>query len=311
MPELSRNVSCDTTGPRFGTRREPSANNSIAAISISPLSRMGAPRQSLSLLYGVPIHLEPAHSGRTWIDFPARGAGLPDPRPQCEYAKLTAWRATKGPPLSGKPMRTCQLRGARSTQTSHPRFGRGSGVVGSRIRPLSTSSPEMPYSSSQQAKPPRSESRRSRSVTARTAGSLVPVRLLRWHDGRPPVSCSTGPSPFAWHAGADSGRRTLRRQGASFRGATAERIPCHAVINATAHGASYLPGGMVRLSWAGLRAHFQPGKSFACLIQLWICCPCAPSSVVSLTYRLRSVVPSGGGGSKSAPPKKTTLTETS
>src|SRR5262249_49475925 len=57
--------------------------------------------------------------------------------------------------------------------------------------------------------------------------------------------------------------------------------------------------------------HFQPCTRPACSIHSSISGPCASSSVLTLTYRLLSVVPSGGGGSNSAPPRKTTFTDTS
>jgi len=60
-----------------------------------------------------------------------------------------------------------------------------------------------------------------------------------------------------------------------------------------------------------LDPHFQPGTRPTCSIHLCISGPCTSSRVFTLTYRVRSVVPSGGGGSNSAPPKKTTFTETS
>jgi len=55
----------------------------------------------------------------------------------------------------------------------------------------------------------------------------------------------------------------------------------------------------------------QPGVRLASSIHLCSSGRCASSIVVTLMYRVRSVVPSGGGESKSAPPRKTTFTETS
>ena len=55
----------------------------------------------------------------------------------------------------------------------------------------------------------------------------------------------------------------------------------------------------------------QPGVRLASSIHSCSSGRCTSSTVVTLTYRVRSVVPSGGGESKSAPPRKTTFTETS
>jgi hypothetical protein len=57
--------------------------------------------------------------------------------------------------------------------------------------------------------------------------------------------------------------------------------------------------------------HFQPGTRPACSIHLRISGPCSSSRDFTLTYRVRSVLPSGGRESNYAPPKKTTFTETS
>jgi uncharacterized protein YdhG (YjbR/CyaY superfamily) len=55
----------------------------------------------------------------------------------------------------------------------------------------------------------------------------------------------------------------------------------------------------------------QPGVRLASSIHRCSSGRRASSSVVTLMYRVRSVVPSGGGESKSAPPRKTTFTEMS
>src|SRR5438876_3685913 len=61
------------------------------------------------------------------------------------------------------------------------------------------------------------------------------------------------------------------------------------------------------------RDHLQvhPGVRLASSIHSSSSGRCASSRVVTLMYRVRSVVPSGGGEAKSAPPRKTTFTETS
>jgi hypothetical protein len=57
--------------------------------------------------------------------------------------------------------------------------------------------------------------------------------------------------------------------------------------------------------------YFQPAVRPACSIHFCNSGVCASSRLVTLMYRVRSVVPSGGGDSKSAPPRKRTFTETS
>ena len=57
--------------------------------------------------------------------------------------------------------------------------------------------------------------------------------------------------------------------------------------------------------------HLQPGVRPASSIHCSSSGRCVSSTEVTLTYRVRSAVPSGGGESKSAPPRKTTFTETS
>ena len=99
----------------------------------------------------------------------------------------------------------------------------------------------------------------------------------------------------------------IRRLMRSLIGSPTIRVPKSSAVT----GMASTPARRLTSAEPSFARHVQPGVRPACSIHFCSSGRCASSRLVTLMYRVRSVVPSGGGDSKSAPPRKTTFTETS